>query len=38
VNFSGVARPGEVVPVDILSATSTTLAGEASLLSSALAG
>jgi tRNA-2-methylthio-N6-dimethylallyladenosine synthase len=32
VNFSGVARPGELVDVEIASATSTTLAGEESLL------
>jgi tRNA-2-methylthio-N6-dimethylallyladenosine synthase len=31
VNFSGVARPGELVDVEIASATSTTLAGEESL-------
>jgi len=37
VNFSGVANPGEIVPVDITSATSQTLAGEASLLASATA-
>jgi tRNA-2-methylthio-N6-dimethylallyladenosine synthase len=33
VNFTGVARPGEVVDVEIASATSTTLAGEERLLS-----
>ncbi len=32
VNFSGIAAPGETVPVTITSATSQTLAGEASLL------
>ena len=32
VNFSGVARAGELVDVEIASATSTTLAGEESLL------
>jgi tRNA-2-methylthio-N6-dimethylallyladenosine synthase len=32
VNFTGVGRPGELVDVDIASATSTTLAGEESLL------
>jgi tRNA-2-methylthio-N6-dimethylallyladenosine synthase len=32
VNFDGVARPGEFVPVDITSATSQTLAGEERLL------
>jgi tRNA-2-methylthio-N6-dimethylallyladenosine synthase len=37
VNFTGAARPGDIVPVDIVSATSTTLAGEASLLAGALA-
>jgi tRNA-2-methylthio-N6-dimethylallyladenosine synthase len=37
VNFAGVARPGEFVPVRIDSATSQTLAGEASLISSARA-
>jgi tRNA-2-methylthio-N6-dimethylallyladenosine synthase len=34
VNFTGLARPGELVRVDITGATSTTLAGEESLLSS----
>ncbi|MGI8622192.1 MAG: tRNA (N6-isopentenyl adenosine(37)-C2)-methylthiotransferase MiaB [Solirubrobacteraceae bacterium] len=34
VNFTGVASPGETVAVDIGSATSQTLAGEASLLAS----
>jgi tRNA-2-methylthio-N6-dimethylallyladenosine synthase len=33
VNFTGLAAPGEIVPVLIDSATSTTLAGEESLLS-----
>jgi tRNA-2-methylthio-N6-dimethylallyladenosine synthase len=33
VNFSGLAGPGDLVGVDITSATSTTLAGEESLLS-----
>jgi tRNA-2-methylthio-N6-dimethylallyladenosine synthase len=37
VNFTGVANPGEIVPVEITSATSQTLAGEASLLASASA-
>jgi tRNA-2-methylthio-N6-dimethylallyladenosine synthase len=32
VNFSGVARAGELTEVEIASATSTTLAGEESLL------
>ena len=32
VNFTGVAQPGELVDVEIASATSTTLAGEESLL------
>jgi tRNA-2-methylthio-N6-dimethylallyladenosine synthase len=32
VNFTGVAEPGELVDVDIASATSTTLAGEESLV------
>jgi tRNA-2-methylthio-N6-dimethylallyladenosine synthase len=32
VNFSGVAQPGELTEVEIASATSTTLAGEESLL------
>ncbi len=32
VNFTGIAAPGETVPVTITSATSQTLAGEASLL------
>ena len=33
VNFTGLASPGDTVPVTITSATSQTLAGEASLLS-----
>jgi tRNA-2-methylthio-N6-dimethylallyladenosine synthase len=33
VNFSGLAGPGELVQVEITGATSTTLAGEESLLS-----
>jgi tRNA-2-methylthio-N6-dimethylallyladenosine synthase len=33
VNFTGVASPGELVDVEIASATSTTLAGEERLLS-----
>src|SRR5207302_10581813 len=32
VNFSGIAEPGELVSVDVTSATSQTLAGEMSLL------
>jgi len=36
VNFSGLAAPGEIVPVTITSATSQTLAGEESLLARAL--
>ncbi|MGK2937065.1 MAG: tRNA (N6-isopentenyl adenosine(37)-C2)-methylthiotransferase MiaB [Solirubrobacteraceae bacterium] len=32
VNFSGLADPGEIVPVEIVSATSQTLAGEMSLV------
>jgi tRNA-2-methylthio-N6-dimethylallyladenosine synthase len=35
VNFEGLAQPGELVPVQITSATSQTLAGEASLLAHA---
>ncbi len=38
VNFSGLAAPGEVVPVEITAATSQTLSGEASLLALAAAG
>jgi tRNA-2-methylthio-N6-dimethylallyladenosine synthase len=37
VNFTGLAAPGEIVPVEVHSATSTTLAGEESLLSRAAA-
>jgi tRNA-2-methylthio-N6-dimethylallyladenosine synthase len=37
VNFSGLARPGELVPVDITRATSQTLAGDLSLAARALA-
>jgi tRNA-2-methylthio-N6-dimethylallyladenosine synthase len=33
VNFSGLGQPGELVDVEITSATSTTLAGEAGFLS-----
>jgi tRNA-2-methylthio-N6-dimethylallyladenosine synthase len=36
VNFTGLAQPGEIVPVEITSATSQTLAGEMSLLARAL--
>jgi len=36
VNFSGLAQPGEIVPVGITSATSQTLAGEMSLLARAV--
>ncbi len=36
-NFGGLAQPGEIVPVQITSATSQTLAGEMSLLARALA-
>jgi tRNA-2-methylthio-N6-dimethylallyladenosine synthase len=32
VNFEGLAQPGDIVPVQISSATSQTLAGDASLL------
>ena len=32
VNFSGLAQPGEIVPVEITAATSQTLAGEMSLV------
>ncbi|HEV2811986.1 MAG TPA: TRAM domain-containing protein, partial [Solirubrobacteraceae bacterium] len=35
VNFAGVAEPGEIVQVEIASATSQTLAGEESLLARA---
>jgi len=37
VNFTGLAAPGEIVPVLVTSATSQTLAGEESLVSRALA-
>jgi tRNA-2-methylthio-N6-dimethylallyladenosine synthase len=37
VNFTGLAAPGEIVPVEITGATSQTLAGEMSLLARALA-
>ena len=37
VNFTGLAEPGEIVPVEITAATSQTLAGEMSLLARALA-
>jgi tRNA-2-methylthio-N6-dimethylallyladenosine synthase len=33
VNFDGLAAPGDLVPVRITSATSTTLAGEQALVS-----
>jgi tRNA-2-methylthio-N6-dimethylallyladenosine synthase len=36
VNFAGVARPGEIVPVDIQHATSQTLAGEEVFLARAV--
>ncbi|MBI5105105.1 MAG: tRNA (N6-isopentenyl adenosine(37)-C2)-methylthiotransferase MiaB [Solirubrobacterales bacterium] len=36
VNFTGLASPGETVPVEITAATSQTLAGEMSLLARAL--
>ena len=35
VNFTGLAEPGEIAPVEITSATSTTLAGEMSLIARA---
>ena len=35
VNFTGLAQPGEIVPVDITGATSQTLSGEESLLARA---
>jgi tRNA-2-methylthio-N6-dimethylallyladenosine synthase len=35
VNFDGLAAPGEIVPVDIIGATSQTLTGEESLLARA---
>jgi tRNA-2-methylthio-N6-dimethylallyladenosine synthase len=37
VNFTGLASPGEIVPVEVVRATSQTLAGEMSLLARALA-
>ena len=37
VNFTGIARPGEIVPVEIAAATSHTLSGELSLVDRALA-
>jgi tRNA-2-methylthio-N6-dimethylallyladenosine synthase len=37
VNFTGLARPGEMAHVEITAATSTTLAGEELLVSRALA-
>lgn len=37
VNFTGLAEPGEIVPVQITGATSQTLSGEMSLLARALA-
>jgi tRNA-2-methylthio-N6-dimethylallyladenosine synthase len=36
VNFSGLAQPGEIVPVQITGSTSQTLSGEMSLLAHAL--
>ncbi len=36
VNFTGIAEPGDIVPVAISTATSQTLAGEMSLLARAL--
>jgi tRNA-2-methylthio-N6-dimethylallyladenosine synthase len=36
VNFTGLAAPGEIVPVEITGATSTTLSGEMSLVARAL--
>ena len=38
VNFTGLGGPGEIVPVEIASATSQTLAGEESLMARAAAG
>ncbi|MDQ3850842.1 MAG: tRNA (N6-isopentenyl adenosine(37)-C2)-methylthiotransferase MiaB [Actinomycetota bacterium] len=38
VNFAGLARPGEIVDVQITAATSQTLAGEESLLARASVG
>jgi tRNA-2-methylthio-N6-dimethylallyladenosine synthase len=37
VNFAGLAQPGEIVPVEIASATSQTLSGEESLVARAAA-
>jgi tRNA-2-methylthio-N6-dimethylallyladenosine synthase len=37
VNFTGLAAPGEIVPVEITGATSQTLTGELSLVARALA-
>jgi tRNA-2-methylthio-N6-dimethylallyladenosine synthase len=37
VNFSGLAAPGEIVAVEIHSASSQTLAGEEPLVSRAVA-
>jgi tRNA-2-methylthio-N6-dimethylallyladenosine synthase len=37
VNFTGLARAGEIVPVEIAAATSQTLAGEESLVARAAA-
>jgi tRNA-2-methylthio-N6-dimethylallyladenosine synthase len=37
VNFTGLAAPGELVPVHVTGATSQTLTGELSLLAQALA-
>jgi len=37
VNFTGLASPGEIVPVEITGATSQTLSGEMSLLARAMA-
>ena len=37
VNFTGLASPGEIVPVQVTRATSQTLGGELSLLARALA-
>ncbi len=38
VNFTGLAEPGEIVPVQISAATSQTLTGEMSLVARALRG
>jgi tRNA-2-methylthio-N6-dimethylallyladenosine synthase len=35
VNFTGLAQPGEIVPVDVAEATSQTLGGEERLLARA---